>query len=127
MQEKIIHRLFLIDGLGALVSAIMLGVVLPLVQPLVGIPLYTLYLLAVFPILFAIIDFYALFKKPSPIQQYLKIIAACNITYCFLSVAMAYYHRSQITVLGWIYLIIEVIIVGTLALIELNYAKKHQN
>ena len=123
MNEKIILRLFLIDGIGAFVSAIMLGVILPLVQPLIGIPVYALYILATFPVIFSIIDFYCLYRKPQPLTKYLKIIAICNILYCYLSCALAYYHRASITDLGWVYLVVEVFIVGALAIVELRYAR----
>jgi hypothetical protein len=48
-------KLFLIDGLGALLSAILLGVVLVQLEYLFGIPKSTLYFLASLPCLFTIV------------------------------------------------------------------------
>ena len=48
-----VRILLLADGIGALVSAIMLGIVLPNFQPLVGMPLKELYILAAIPVVFS--------------------------------------------------------------------------
>lgn len=50
-------QLFLIDGLGAILSAILLGLVLVRFERIFGIPSSTLYFLAIIPIFFAIYDF----------------------------------------------------------------------
>ena len=45
-------RLFIIDGIGAITSAFMLGIILVKLENIFGIPSSTLYLLAAFPMLF---------------------------------------------------------------------------
>jgi len=51
--------LFLLDAIGALVSALLLGVVLVKYQEIFGIPIPTLYVLAIIPCFFALIDLYS--------------------------------------------------------------------
>ena len=55
-------QLFILDGLGALLSAFLLGVVLVKLESVFGIPKNTLYFLAFLPCLFAIYDFYCYFQ-----------------------------------------------------------------
>ena len=54
-------NIFLIDGLGALVSVFFLGVALPALEEIIGMPTHILYLLAVAPALFFGFDMYCFF------------------------------------------------------------------
>lgn len=117
------EQLFVIDGLGALLSAFLLGVVLVHYQPLFGIPKNTLYFLATLPCLFAIFDLSAYLgsKKLHPIR--LKWIGAINLAYCLVSLGLATYHFEQITFLGFAHIALEVIIVSALGSIEIKTSK----
>jgi hypothetical protein len=117
------RKLFLIDGLGAILSAFMLGVVLVKLETTFGIPSSTLYLLAVFPVLFAIFDFYCYQKKHINSGQFLKIMGILNLVYCCLSIGFAFYHINTITILGWIYILIEILIIVVLSVFELKVAR----
>ena len=63
--------LFLVDGLGALLSAFLLGFVLVRLERVFGIPPDALYLLATVPCLFALYDFYCL-RSINDAGRYLK-------------------------------------------------------
>lgn len=117
-------KLFRIDGLGAIISTIVLGIVLVKLEYLFGIPKPTLYFLASLPCLFAIYDFYCYYKIDNNLGKFLKLIAITNFMYCCLSIGLALYHRKDISNLGWIYILIEIAIVSGLALIELKVAKR---
>ncbi|MEQ9375992.1 MAG: hypothetical protein RIG68_12485 [Imperialibacter sp.] len=119
-------KLFLFDGFGASLSAFLLGVVLVKLQTLFGIPAATLYTLAAFPVIFAVYDYYCYRRVAYQLGPFLKGIALLNLLYCCLSIGLAVYHYGTITNLGWIYLLIEVLIVGLLALIEIKVAKRLQ-
>ena len=118
-------RLFIIDGLGALFSAFMLGIVLVRHQSLFGIPISVLYILASLPIVFAFLDltFYIFGQKQ--LGRFLIIIALINIFYCFISLGFAFYHYNSLTTLGWAYILIEILIVLTLANIEFKVAIRY--
>ena len=117
-------KLFQIDGLGAILSAILLGIILVRFERFFGIPVSTLYFLASLPIFFAIYDFYSYFRIDKNLGKYLKIIGITNLIYCFLSIGLAVFHREEITNLGWAYILIEILIVSSLAIIELGVAKR---
>jgi hypothetical protein len=120
-------RLFIIDGLGAIVSAFFLGIVLVKLDKFFGIPTSALYFLAALPCLFAIYDFFSYIKSGNNIGLFLKGIAITNLLYCCLSIGLAIYHIDVITYLAWLYIIIEVMIVSTIAFIELRVATSQIN
>ncbi len=129
-QDKLVDRfiqspkhLFLVDGIGAAVSAILLGLVLTRFESFFGIPINVLYLLAAIPCFFAFYDllgYIGLFKN----QMFIRLIAFANIAYCLLSLGLAFSHIDKLLIPGWLYLIGEILIVTLLASIELKTAKK---
>ena len=111
-------RLFLLDGLGALLSAFLLGVVLVHFESSFGIPKHALYILAIIPLFFIMYDVLCYFLAKERVGTFLRIIACLNLGYCFLSLLLAFSHIEQIKVLGWAYLTIEIIIVLFIAQLE---------
>ncbi|WP_400076482.1 hypothetical protein [Winogradskyella sp. R77965] len=117
-------KLFLIDGLGAILSAFFLGIVLVKFETIFGIPSSVLYYLASIPIFFAIYDFYCYQKRHLNIGLFLKIIAVLNLIYCCISIGLVFYHFETVTSLGWVYILIEIAIILVLAIIELRVGRK---
>lgn len=115
-------NLFLVDGFGAILSTILLGIVLVEFESVFGIPRQTLYFLAAMLCLFAFYDFYCFFKIDNNLSWFLKGIATANLIYCCLSIILGLYHRNAITNLGWIYIFIEIVVVCILSIIELRVA-----
>lgn len=120
-------NLFLLDGFGALLSAFLLGIVLVRLEKYFGIPPSALYLLASFPVLFALYDFYVYRRVMLKQGQSLKLIAVANILYCCLSLGVLFYHYETITFLGWTYIFVEIIIVIILSYVELKVASRLKN
>lgn len=118
------RRLFLIDGVGAVISVILLGIVLVEFEQIFGIPRQILYFLAIFPCIYAIYDFFCLAKEPIRIGAFLKAIAVMNLCYSFLSVGLAIYRYGDLTIFGWIFIVLENLTVVTLAYVEYKVAKK---
>jgi len=116
-------KLFLIDGFGAILSAFLLGVVLVKFEEIFGIPTSVLYFLATIPIFFVIYDVFC-YHKHLKIGLLLKGIAVLNILYCCISIGLISYHFSSITILGWTYIIVEIILVSFLAMIEFRVGKR---
>lgn len=114
--------IFLVDGLGALWSAFVSGVVLVLVQEYVGIPLGALYILAAVPLLFVAVDAYCYFTYRGRPARRLRTIAGLNLLYCLLSVALMLRHHRVLLPPGYLYLTGEILIVAGLALFEIRTA-----
>ncbi len=119
-------RVFLIDALGALISALSLGLVLPLIVDQIGLPINTLYSLALIPVVLALFDYYSFKQGLEAISTNLKRIAGFNFLYCLFSIGLLIYHRDSLQLLGWIYFSLELILVLGLAYLEFRLAGKHQ-
>ena len=110
--------IFLLDCLGALLSATLLGVVLPSFQPIFGMPQNVLYGLAALACLFAIYSFwnYRWFKDNW--RPYLRGIAIVNLLYCGLTAALVIYFRQELTTWGLLYFLQEMIVIIVLVMLE---------
>jgi len=116
------RRLFAIDGAGALLSAVLLGLVLPALQHLIGMPLRALYLLAAFPVFFALYDAWCYWRLQKGYAPYLRQIGLANLLYCILSVGLLAYHLPLLQPVGIVYFTGELLIVLFLAILELRAA-----
>jgi hypothetical protein len=112
------RRIFLFDGLGAVITILFLRIILVQLNDLVGIPISTLTILASLPMAFILIDVvgYVFFERIGPLV--LKLIMTLNISYCFLSLYFGWLDFASITWLGWTYLMIEILIIVGVVLLE---------
>lgn len=119
-----IRTIFLFDGLGAILSFLLTGFLLPLFSNVIGIPPKILYVLAAFPFVYGIFSFscYGLAKERKP-WMLLSIILA-NIFYSILSGALVLTYNG-ITVWGRGFLLIEIIVIMIVVALEWNIYKKH--
>jgi hypothetical protein len=118
------RKLFFIDATGAVVSAIALGMILPAFQSYIGLPVGTLYQLAVPAVLFALYSgscFLRNLQHPGP---WLAGIGLLNLGYVFYTGYFLFQNQSQVQPLGWAYFIGELLIVITLATVELRQGLK---
>lgn len=118
-----LRTFFMIDGIGAIISAVMLGTVLVKFQNYIGMPVNSLYSLAFIPVLFFAYDLVFLFA-PFRKTVHLRIIAIANLLYVMLSLTLVIFHFGQLTALGLTYFIGEILIVVFLARWELRSAQK---
>jgi hypothetical protein len=120
-------KLFLIDVIGAIISAVMLGIVLVKFEDIFGMPKNILYLLSVIPSIFAIYSFICFLRVPKKSKIYLKIIALLNLLYCFITLSFVIYLYKKLTFLGVLYFVLELIIIVIVIILELKTATKHNN
>lgn len=120
-------KLFLIDGLGALVSALLIGVVLTKIHEHIGLPLPVLQFLAIPPVAFAVYSFNYFLNVPSNWQLYLKIIATVNIAYCLLTSLVMFHYKESLTTLGLGYFVTEIMVVLILVAVEIQKASQKHN
>ena len=128
MLQKLIKnpkRLFLIDGIGAVVSAIFLGIVLVWLEDKIGMPLKVLYFLAILPVFFAIYSFSCYFFLKDNEKPYLRGIAILNLLYCFLTISLLFRYDHNLTFLGWTYFIMELLVLAILIVIEFKASSKN--
>lgn len=111
-------RLFLLDGIGALISAFFLGGVLVQLESLIGMPVQVLYVLAGMALIFAGYSLSCYANTPLKWTSYLKVITVTNSLYCCLTLGLVIYHFERLTLLGLTYFILEMIVIILLVRIE---------
>ena len=111
-------HLFLIDGIGALITATLLGLVLTRFEASFGMPTDMLYPLATTALVFSLYSLLCYLLLFSNWAPFLKIIAICNGLYCLVTLILAILLFDSLTWLGVGYFLGEIGIVSTLATIE---------
>jgi len=132
--EKLAHQLaenpkmlFLIDSIGALLTAFLLFTLLQNFSPSTGMPKKALSLLlgtALCLFFYSAACFLLLKEKWS---VFIRIISASNSLYCLLTLLLLIVHYKQITYLGLAYFIGETAVILGLVCIELKTAAKISN
>ncbi|MBK7425545.1 MAG: hypothetical protein IPI60_00130 [Saprospiraceae bacterium] len=117
--EKHPGRIFAADGLGALLSALCLGIILPIFEDAFGMPLQILYLLAFIAIILAAYSFFCYTFITRDKRHFLKLIILANVLYCILTVVMVIYFFQKLTKWDLTYFILESLVI--LFLIRLEY------
>lgn len=122
MMKLSAKKLFLIDGIGALLSVFFLALVLPKFELYFGMPKNTLFILACIAAFFAINSLTIFLFTTKNLQLYLKAIAIANIAYCVYSLVVVVNNYTTLTKLGMVYFIVEIAVILLLALVEIKVA-----
>lgn len=117
-----VRRLFLVDGIGALASAVMLGLVLTTWEPVFGMPSRVLVPLALVAVAFAAYSLTCHRKNVGP--DFLLGIAVANTLYCGVTLALVLAHRTSLTWLGLAYFVGEVLVILGLVAVEFNAVRQ---
>lgn len=118
------RRLFLIDGLGALLTSVLLGVVLVRFKSTFGIPVATLYVLAGIAAGFFVYSISCSALNVKRWRPCLRVIAGANLCYCCLTLGAMLYLHQDLTLLGMGYFAGEIVVVVALAAFELRAASR---
>ncbi len=113
-------KIFLTDGLGALLTAGFLGGVLARWEAHFGMPRSVLYPLAAVGVLFAAYSLSCYFFKVKKWKSFLLGIALANLAYCLVSLALVAMFFQRLTALGVAYFTLEICVVMALVWIELK-------
>jgi len=118
----IYKNIFLVDAVGALMSCLSLGFLLPYLNT--GFPAdsaLTLALLAGLLFLFSTSCFFLIKKNKS---SWLKVVIAANLLYCVFTLFTVLSLSSQIKALGLAYFAVEVMLILILVRIEYKVATR---
>lgn len=114
--------MFFIDGAGAFASIILLAIVLPSLESAIGMPYRVLYLLAAFAAPLFLFSTFCYLFFPERWKAFLITVAVGNLFYCSISIAAIFWFKGDLTVLGMIYFVAEVIVIAALGAIEILYS-----
>lgn len=118
------RRWFVVDGLGAALSALLLGLLWAPNPTWVGLPPTELYFLALLALSFFGYDAVAWRAKPQHWRRYLLGCVAINTSYCLLTTALILYHWQSLTPLGWGYFGLEIGTILSLVVLEWRVANR---
>lgn len=127
MSKKFIdikQRIFLIDGIGALLTAFLLLVFIRSMPHVFGVPAALIFSLAATAGIFAIYSFscHFVFKTKKPI--FLRILAILNMLYCMATTIFALLLNESTTTVGVIYFTGEILLILSLSYLEFRLAQK---
>ena len=116
------RRLFLIDGIGAIVTAALLAGMLAPLEGIFGIAADRLYALAAVAGLFAVYSLACYLLNPATWKPFLKAIALANLAYCCCTLGLVFFFVPGVTAWGIAYFVGECLVVGGLVYLELRTA-----
>lgn len=117
------QNIFLIDGLGASLSAIFSGLILPLFSEKLGIPPWLLYGMATIAVTFCIYSLFVHFGSKAYRPEFLLAIILANFTYCIFSTILIIFWPG-VTFYGRLVLAYEAIVVLGVIAIEVRVLLK---
>lgn len=120
LRHASIKTLFLVDAMGATLSAFMLGGVLVWYNTYIGMPINILQFLAGFALIFALYSWTCYFVPRFQTQRTIGFIGKTNLAYIILTLTLLLYHLEELTYLGILYFIGEAIVILILVRRELN-------
>lgn len=115
--------LFIVDAIGAFITAFLLFVVLRPFNEYIGMPKYILSYLSLIAILFCAYSITCFFVVNKNWRLFLKIISIGNILYCCLTMGLVIYFFNQLTIFGIAYFLLEIVLILLLVRIELAVLK----
>lgn len=121
------YQLFLIDGLGALLSASLLLLVVAPLEVYFGMPSTIAVGLGIVACLLVICSMGCFLVKPMQWTLWMKIVAAANLLYACTTAVLLFLYAHQITVLGFLYFVGEIIILCVLVVLERKAAAASTN
>ena len=107
----------LLDGLGAIVTAIMCQVVARL-EPIFGMPVEVMMVLFSLALCFAVFSFSSYLFVKTNHKKHLCIILTANATYCIATFVLAAIHFEKLTGFGIAYFAGEILIVAVIVYSE---------
>jgi O-antigen/teichoic acid export membrane protein len=130
--EKIVQnprKLFLVDGTGALLTALLLSLLLASLEQFFGMPKTVLYALASVAFLFGVFSFSRSLSGTRNWRRALGFIRTANILYCCLTIGLVIFYNEQVSIWGILYFLGEIVVILLLVFLEqqaIQHLKKHE-
>jgi hypothetical protein len=119
-------RMFLLDGLGALSSFLLLGIVLPEFENSMGVTMKHLFPLSTIAGVYCIYSMLCHFLITKNWTPYLITIAIANLFYCLITAVLVFFIIDSVTLIGYIYFSLEILVITILVFVEFQVALKYK-
>jgi hypothetical protein len=117
-------KLFLIDSIGAFMTAFSLFVILRQFNVYFGMPRNELTYLSVIAVFFGIYSAACFLFLKGRFIPFIKFIGIANLIYCGLTFGLLIKYYHLMTIIGTTYFLIEIVIICLLSFVELNVATR---
>ena len=117
-------KLFLLDGLGALTTAILLSQILARFESFFGMPKNILYILSLVAVCFAAYSLTCFLFVKTNFSRYFRIIIVANISYCLATLGLVIIYFQPLTWFGIAYFLGEISIISLLIFREIRQVKQ---
>lgn len=118
------RKLFLLDTVGAAVTALLLWQLIGRFPHLFGVPLFWIRWLSRIAIVYSAYSLLCYIIRPRFAGKFLKIIAIANIIYCAIILLMIMTNFNSLSALAIAYFIVEIGVIGYLASREFRLSKQ---
>ncbi len=118
------RNVFLLDGIGALVSSLLLVVFLAPFESFFGMPSDYVYQLAIPAVVFAVYSIACYVFNLNNWQPFMKLIALANFLYCCLTFYLILKLFYRLTHFGVLYFLLEIAVIFMVIALEINTIRK---
>jgi hypothetical protein len=118
------RNVFLLDGIGALVSSLFLVVLLAPFESFFGMPSDYVYQLAIPAFVFAVYSIACYVFNPNNWQPFMKLIALANFIYCCVTFYLILKLFYRLTQFGVLYFLLEIAVIFMVIALEINTIRK---
>ena len=119
--------LFLIDAIGALITAFFLGVIMLQYNEYFGMPKNILFNLSIIAICLCIYSATCFLFLKNSWAVFVQIIGIANLLYCALTIGFLIKFYPLLTIIGILYFLVEIVIIFFLSYIELKVALRSKS
>jgi hypothetical protein len=118
------RNVFLLDGIGALVSSLLLVVLLAPFESFFGMPSDYVYQLAIPAVVFAVYSIACYVFNPNNWQPFMKLIVLANFLYCCVTFYLIMELFYRLTKFGILYFSLEIAVIFMVIALEINTIRK---
>lgn len=118
-------RIFLVDSVGAFLTAFFLAIVLTTFEEYFGMPKKILVPLSIIALVYALYSVLCYYFIDQNWKLFLKSLCIANFLYCCLTIGLLFFFYASLTTLGVMYFLIEIALIGVLIAIERKALKYH--
>ena len=118
--------LFLIDSIGAFITAIFLFVIVRQFNVHFGMPEKEVTYLSVIAVFYCIYSAACFLFLKGDFTPFIRFIGSANLIYCAFTIGLLIKYYPLLTSIGTSYFLIEIVIICGLSYVELNVAKRNK-
>lgn len=118
--------LFLIDSIGAFITAFFLFVIVRPLNEYFGMPIKELTYLSVIAVIFCVYSATCFLFIKDSFTAFIKFIGIANLMYCALTIGLMIKYYPLLTIIGTAYFLAEIVIICGLSYVELTVSKRNR-